>query len=49
MLLSNLVYKFKCAISNDIYNGKTKGYFKIRACKHSDITPLTGKKVLERR
>ena len=42
---SNLVYKFKCNIYNDIYYGKTKCHFKVRACKHLGITPLTGKKV----
>ena len=44
MLHSNLVYKFKCNICNDIY-GKTKHHFKVRACEHLGITPLTGKKV----
>ena len=45
MLQSNLVYKFKCNICNDIYHGKTKRHFKVRACEHLVITPLTGKKV----
>ena len=45
MLHSNLVYKFKCNICNDIYYGKTKRHFKVRACEHLGITPLTGKKV----
>ena len=31
MLHSNLVYKFKCNIYNDIYYGKTKLHFKVRA------------------
>ena len=39
MLHSNLVYKFKCNICNDIYYGKTKNHFKVRACEHLDITP----------
>ena len=45
MLHSNLVYKFKCNIYNDIYYGKTKRHFKVRACQHLGITPLTGKKI----
>ena len=44
MLHSNLVYKFKCNICNGIYYGKTKRHFKVRACEHLGITPLTGKK-----
>ena len=42
MLHSNLVYKFKC---NNMYYGKTKRHFKVRASEHIGITPLTGKKV----
>ena len=45
MLHSNLVYKFKCNICNDIHYGKTKRHFKVRACEHVGITPLTGEKV----
>ena len=45
MLHSNLVYKFKCNICNNIYYGKTKWHFKVRACEHLGITSLTGKKV----
>ena len=45
MLHSNLVYKFKCNICNDIYCGKTKRHFKVEACGHLGITPLTGKNV----
>ena len=45
MLHSNLVYKFKCNSCNDIYYGKTKRHFKVRACQHLGITPLTRKKV----
>ena len=45
MLHSNLVYKFKCNICNDIYYGKTKHHFEVRACEHLGITPLSGKKV----
>ena len=48
MLHSNLVYKFKCNICNDISYGKTKHHFKVRACEHLDITPqgLIGKNSL---
>ena len=46
MLHPNLVYKFRCNICNDIYYGKTKRHFKVRACEHLGITPLTGKKVI---
>ena len=45
MLHFNLVYKFKCNIYHDIYYGKTKLHFKVRACEHLGITSLTGKKV----
>ena len=45
MLHSNLVYKFKCNICNYIYYGKTKCHFKVRACEHLGIMPLTRKKV----
>ena len=45
MLHSDLVYKFNCNICNDICYGKTKSHFKVRACEHLGITPLTGKKV----
>ena len=44
MLHSNLVYKFKYNICDDIYYGKTKRHFKVRACEHLGITPLTWKK-----
>ena len=43
-LRSNLVCKFKFNICNDIYYRKTKCHFKVRACKHLGITPLTGRK-----
>ena len=49
MLHSNLVYKFKCNICNDIYYGKTKHHFKVRACEHLCMMPLTGKKVKSRK
>ena len=40
MLHSNLVNKFKCNVCSDIYYGKTKDIFKVRACEHLGITPL---------
>ena len=43
MLHSNLVYNFKHNICNDIYHGTIKRHFKVRACEHLGITPLTGK------
>ena len=45
MLHSNVVNKFKCNIYNNIYYGKTKRHFKVRASEHLGIMPLTGKKV----
>ena len=45
MLRSNLVYKFKCNVCNDIYYVKTKQHFKVKACEHLGIMPLIGKKV----
>ena len=45
MLHSNLVYKFKYNICNGIYYGKTKRHFKVRACEHLGIMPLTRKNV----
>ena len=42
---SNLVYKFKCNICSDIYYGKAKLHFKVRALEHLGATPLAGKKV----
>ena len=45
MLYPNLVYKCNCNICNDNYCGKTKRYFKVRACEHLGIFPMAGKKV----
>ena len=42
---SNLAYKFKCNICNDIYYDKTKRHFKVRAFDQLGITPLTDRKV----
>ena len=45
MLLSGLVYKYKCYGCNATYYDKTKRYFKVRICEHLGISHLTGKKV----
>ena len=45
LLHSNLVYKFQRNICNDIYYGKTKHHFKVRAYEHLGTMSLTGKKV----
>ena len=38
MLLSGLVYKYKCGDCNAAYYGKTKCHFKVRICEHLRIT-----------
>ena len=45
MLLSGLVYQYKCGGCNATYYGKTKRHFKLRICEHLDISHLIGKKV----
>ena len=37
MLLSGLVFKYKCAGCNAAHCGKTKLYFKVRICEHLGI------------
>ena len=37
-LYSHLVFRFKSNICNDIYYGKTIGYFKVRTYEHLGIT-----------
>ena len=37
ILLSGLVYKYKCGACNATYYGKTIRYFKIRICEHLGI------------
>ena len=44
MLLSGLVYKYKCGGCNATYYGKTKHYFKVRICEHLGISHFTEKK-----
>ena len=44
MLLSRLVYKYKCGGCNATYYGKTKHHFKVRICEHLGISHATGKK-----
>ena len=45
MLLSGLVYQYKCGGCNATYYGKTKHHFKVRICEHLGISHLTEKKV----
>ena len=45
MLLSGLVYKYKCGGCNITYYEKTKRHFKVRICEHLGILHLTEKKV----
>ena len=43
MLLSGLVYQYKCGDCNATYYGKTKRHFKVRICEHLGISHLTEK------
>ena len=45
MLLSGLVYKYKCGGCNATYYGKTKRQCKVRICEHLGISHLIRKKV----
>ena len=45
MLLSGLVYKYKCGGCNATYYGKSKRHFKVRICEPLGISHHTGKKV----
>ena len=45
MLLSGLVYKYKCADSNATYYGKTNPHFKVWICEHLGISHLIEKQV----
>ena len=45
ILLSGLIYKYKCGACNATYYDKTKRHFKVRICKHLGISHLTGKKL----
>ena len=45
ILLSGLVYKYKCGGCSATYYGKTKHHFKVRICEHLGISHLTGEKV----
>ena len=45
MLLSGIVYQYKCGGCNATYYGKTKHHFKVRICEHLGISHLTGEKV----
>ena len=44
ILLSGLVYKYKCDGCNATYYGMTKRHVKARICEHLGISHLTGKK-----
>ena len=45
MLLSGLIYKYKCGDCSANYYGKTKDHFKVRIWEHLGISYLTGKKI----
>ena len=45
MLLSGLVYKYKCGACNVTYYGKTKRHFKVRIFEHFGISHLIWKKL----
>ena len=45
MLLSGLVYKYKCGGCNATYYGKTTCHIKVRICERLGISHLTGKMV----
>ena len=45
MLLSGLVYKYKCGGCNATYYGKAKRHFKTWICEHLGISHLTGEEV----
>ena len=45
MLLSGLVYQYKCGGCNATYYGKTKRHFEVRICEHLGISHLTEEKV----
>ena len=45
MLLSGLVYQYKCGGCNATYYGKTKRHFKVRICEHLGISHLTEEKL----
>ena len=44
-LRSNVVYKFSCGRYNATYYGETCRHLSIRVAEHSDVLPLTGKKL----
>ena len=45
MLLSGLVYQYKCVGCNATYYGETKRHLKVLICEHLGIQHLTEKKV----
>ena len=44
MLLSGLVYKYKCSGCNATYYGKTKHHVKVQICEHLGISHITAKR-----
>ena len=45
ILLSGLVYQYKCGCCNATYYGKTKGHFKVWICEYLGISHLTEKRL----
>ena len=45
IVLSELVYKYKCDGCNATYYGKTKRHFKVRICEHLGTPSFTGKNI----
>ena len=45
ILVSRLVYKYKCGGCNTTYSGNIKRHFNVRICEHLGISHLTGKKL----
>ena len=45
MLLSGLVYKYRCGGYSATHYEKTKRHFKVRICQHLGISHLSGEKV----
>ena len=44
-LRSHLIYKFQCSNCNITYYGETERHLKLRAGEHISMSPLTGKRV----
>ena len=48
-LRSHLIYKFQCSNCNITYYGKTERHLKVRAGEHISTSPLTGKRVYNKK